>query len=76
VGVSVRNKHDLFMAHGSVEFSLHEIDLTLLSKATNPMSSSNQENKLNSTQFILYSPISKITNLPQRALQSVDMRHP
>jgi len=27
-------------------------------------------------QFILYSPISQIMNLPQRALQSVHIRHP
>jgi len=30
----------------------------------------------NSIQFILYSPISHITNLPQRALQSLHIRHP
>jgi len=30
----------------------------------------------NSIQFIVYSPISQITNLPQRALQSVHIRHP
>jgi len=29
-----------------------------------------------SNQFILYSPISQIKNLPQRALQSVHIRHP
>jgi len=29
-----------------------------------------------SIQFILYSPISQMTNLPQRALQSVHIRHP
>jgi len=27
-------------------------------------------------QFILYSPISQNTNVPQRALQSVHIRHP
>jgi len=30
----------------------------------------------NSIQFVVYSPISQITNLPQRALQSVHIRHP
>jgi len=30
---------------------------------------------LNSIQFILYRPISEITNLPQRDLQSVHIRH-
>jgi len=29
-----------------------------------------------SIQFIWYSPLSEITNLPQRALQSVHIRHP
>jgi len=31
---------------------------------------------LNSIQFILYSTISQITNLPQRAFQFVHIRHP
>jgi len=31
---------------------------------------------VNSSQFILYSPISQITNSPPRALQSVRIRHP
>jgi len=30
----------------------------------------------NSIQFLLYSRMSQITNLPQRALQSVHLRHP
>jgi len=32
--------------------------------------------QFNSIQFILYSPSSQITNFPQRALQSVPIRHP
>jgi len=58
------------MGSDSLIFSLIHSDYFIKCSATCHIAS------FNSIQFILYSPISQITNVPQRALQSVHIRHP
>jgi len=66
--------HELLFVLGSAPYS--QVPAKLTPRRRTHCLEEHIQFSFNSVPFILYSPISQITNLPQRALQSVHIRHP